>query len=377
MFNITYNGAKYECGEGETLLKALIRQRVKAPHSCGGGVCHVCMHRCTSGHIPHDANKNLREIYRKNNYFLLCKCIPESDMAVELTDKRFRFYRMHIQSVAQESQLITCSLQPFTDFRYKPHQFIKLMDGHGKMECCEIISDPELEECIRVVLPVSEEFGFSLQSLESINEVEVQGPFPEKFDVIEMAEGLKRNFPEPDLELWEALDHGRLLSSILKVFYERVFNDPLLGHFFTETTQQRLVEKQFNFMKQAITGEKIFFGERPRNSHHWMVISDELFDHREKIHTEVFREFGVSEEMIQRLTDIDEFYRHDIVKDKPWPKVLFGKVQPLDGFESLKLDEGTLCDGCKAELAAGTQIHYHVRTGKVYCGHCNTDNTRS
>jgi len=183
----------------------------------------------------------------------------------------------------------------------------------------------------------------------------------------------RRNYPEPDLELWEGLDEGRLLSKVLVDFYGRVYEDPLLSPFFEGVTKQRLIEKQYNFLYQILTGEKVYFGERPRNAHHWMVISDELFDYRADLMKSCLRRAGVPEHLVMRFHAIEEIYRQDIVKDKPWNKILFGKEVPVEGFDAMTLDDATLCDSCQQEILAGAQVKYHVRMGKVFCESCQQD----
>ncbi len=182
-----------------------------------------------------------------------------------------------------------------------------------------------------------------------------------------------RNYPDPDLELWKGLDEGRLLSKVLIDFYNHVYDDPLLSPFFEGVTKQRLIEKQYNFMCQVLTGEDIYFGERPRNAHHWMVISDELLDYRETLMESSLRRFGVPEHLVRRFRAIEEIYRKDIVKDKPWKKIMFGKELPVEGFDEMTMDDATLCDSCQQEIQVGERVQYHVRLGKVYCKACRQD----
>lgn len=190
-------------------------------------------------------------------------------------------------------------------------------------------------------------------------------------DHVQLAE--RRKYPQPDLELWQALEEGRILFDVLKDFYSRVYEDPLLSSFFEGVTRQRAIEKQYNFLCQVITGENVYFGERPRNAHHWMVISDELFDYRESLMESCLRHNRVPEQFIRRFRAIEEIYREDIVKDKPWNKVLFGKEVPYEGFEKMTLDDATLCDACEQEIPSGASVQYHVRLGKVYCNACQQD----
>lgn len=177
-------------------------------------------------------------------------------------------------------------------------------------------------------------------------------------------------YPEPDPEIWKALDQGKKLNKILDEFYTIVYADPKLSPFFQNITKQRSVEKVHLFMRQVFTGEKIFIGDRPRNAHHWMVISNELFDHREDIMMSCLRNNDIPEHIILKWRAIEELFRPDIVKDKPWNKIVNGVELPVDGFEELVLDTGTLCDSCQKPVESGTHVRYHVRLGSVYCPAC-------
>lgn len=176
--------------------------------------------------------------------------------------------------------------------------------------------------------------------------------------------------PAPDPELWRALGEGATLTAALRDFYARAYADDRLAPFFHGVTQQRAVEKQYLFMRQLITGEKAYFGDRPRNAHHWMVISDDLFDHREALLAQCLRRSGLSEPLIARWRALDERFRRDIVKAAPRKRVVDGVELPLDGYGEAVLEVGTLCDGCGLGIAAGERVRYHLRLGATYCPAC-------
>ena len=177
----------------------------------------------------------------------------------------------------------------------------------------------------------------------------------------------------PNPELWAALGEGQLLNEILDDFYAQVFVDPQLGHFFKDSTQQRAIEKQYLFMKGILTGEKCYFGERPRNAHHWMVISNELFDYREKLMEDSLRKHNLAESFIAQWIAVDEIYRKQIVKSEAFGKKVGGIEIPAEGYDVDVLTVGSMCDVCEAELAPGSKITYHVRTGKVFCSNCTPE----
>ncbi len=175
---------------------------------------------------------------------------------------------------------------------------------------------------------------------------------------------------KPNPELWASIGGGDGLTSILTDFYTRVYADDRLNHFFEGVTIQRAIEKQYNFLYQVFTGERVYFGERPRNAHHWMVISDELFDYREELMESCLRRHGLAPDMVAAWRRTEEVFRKQIVKAQAIPKKIRGHAMPLEGYEKMELSVGTLCDGCESEMAPGMEITYHVRTGRGYCGAC-------
>jgi truncated hemoglobin YjbI len=189
-------------------------------------------------------------------------------------------------------------------------------------------------------------------------------------DTTDYKQRVRKGALAPNPELWAELGHGEKLTAILDEFYSLAFADPRLGPFFHDVTKQRVIEKQYNFLYEILTGEPVYFGERPRNAHHSMVISHDLFDYREQILAEVARRHGVSERGVVALRTVNEAFRKQIVKDKPFPKKIGGMAFPLEGYETLMLSVGSICDDCLCELAEGQRATYHVRTGKTYCDAC-------
>ncbi|NMT62301.1 2Fe-2S iron-sulfur cluster-binding protein [Marinobacter orientalis] len=179
-------------------------------------------------------------------------------------------------------------------------------------------------------------------------------------------------FLSPDPEMWEALDNGRVLSAILDDFYTKAFSDERLSPFFHGVTQQRAQEKQYLFLRQKFTGEKVYFGDRPKNAHHWMVISNDLFDYRESIMVECLERHNLPEHLIERWRALENSFRADIVKDEPWNRKIGDIEIPVSGYGEITLDIGSLCDSCSEEIDAGTTVRYHLRLGTLYCPDCMT-----
>ncbi|VAW56400.1 hypothetical protein MNBD_GAMMA07-2744 [hydrothermal vent metagenome] len=175
-----------------------------------------------------------------------------------------------------------------------------------------------------------------------------------------------------DAEMWDALNKGKKLKIILDDFYQQVYQDEKLLPFFKNTTKKHSSEKQYSFLRQKFSGEKCYFGDRPKNAHHWMVINNELFDYREDLLIKCLRKHKLPEYLVQRWVKLDETFRTDIVKSTPQPKIINGVVYPLDGLETIKIDEGTLCDSCDRPIEKNEMVRYHLRLGLTYCSNCMT-----
>jgi truncated hemoglobin YjbI len=188
------------------------------------------------------------------------------------------------------------------------------------------------------------------------------------------ARGRVRRGPlAPNPRMWEALERGPKLRAILTEFYAEVFRDPLLLPFFHATTMEWVLDHQYAFLAQIFTGERMYFGDRPRNAHHWMVISDELFDYREALMERCLRRHGLPEDLIVAWRAVEEVFRSHIVKASPIPRLRNGVPMPLDGYDRLVLDAGGTCDGCEGEIPRGGACWYHLRTGKALCAACATE----
>lgn len=78
------NGKVYDCEPGETVLEALLRQKVEAPYSCRQQTCMSCMMRSLNGVPPARSQINLKETLKLQNNFLACGCYPLEDMEIAL-----------------------------------------------------------------------------------------------------------------------------------------------------------------------------------------------------------------------------------------------------------------------------------------------------
>ncbi len=175
----------------------------------------------------------------------------------------------------------------------------------------------------------------------------------------------------PNPELWAALERGPRLRRIIEDFYRRVYADARLSPFFARTTMSWVVDHQYAFLGEIFSGEKMYFGDRPRNAHHRMVIDDDLFDYREELMAACLREHGLSAEHVAAWRRVEEAFRPQIVKKAPFPRRRHGVTIPLDGLGTLEIALACVCDACGGEIEAGARCSYEQDSGRLYCPACS------
>ncbi len=82
--NLLLHGKVYICKIEETVLEALLRQKVDVPNQCRKQTCMSCLMRSLNGPPPPDSQTNLKAMLKTQNYFLACGCLPERDMELSL-----------------------------------------------------------------------------------------------------------------------------------------------------------------------------------------------------------------------------------------------------------------------------------------------------
>lgn len=178
-----------------------------------------------------------------------------------------------------------------------------------------------------------------------------------------------------DLGLWEALDHGAGLRAILEDFYTHAYADERLAPFFHNVTMQRAISKQYAFLADLFTGRRAFFGMKPFNAHHWMIISDDLFDYREELIEACARRWGIDEAPLRRWMAIHEMFRREIVKPVERGIIIDGEELLKQGYSLERIEIATICDACLEEIDVGDLARMHQRTGELFCMNCGGKKT--
>jgi ferredoxin/truncated hemoglobin YjbI len=365
--------AEVEVRDGESVLDAFLRSAVPIPFSCRGGVCHVCMLRCTQGEVPPRAQSGLDASMRDKGYLLACQCHPHGPMVLEPPRAADRTTVCALHDTAAAGPFLHLRFESARAAEWQPGQRLRIV-GQGSagqaeeplVELTRVEPGTFLFEAL-LRIPAQGELPRWLREGELGHEFTVAGPLQE-----DAAAGVQAELaaPAPDPALWQELEDGLRVRAVLEDFYGKVYSDDRLAPFFRGVTLSRSIDKQYSFLRQLMTGERVYFGDRPRNAHHWMVISGALFDYRQSLMEATQARHGLTSAQIARWTRLETHYRADIVKDAAWPRRVHGIDQPLDGYALETLSEATVCDHCGSEVAAGMTVRYHLRIGHVSCGGC-------
>jgi truncated hemoglobin YjbI len=116
------------------------------------------------------------------------------------------------------------------------------------------------------------------------------------------------------LSLYDKVGGRPVLEKLVKRFYDKVFAHPWLGLYFKNVKQTTIELQQVEFMIGALGGPRIYMGKIPGDAHPHMMITNELFDLRQKLMLEALKEENSLPELTDRWLKIEEAFREKIVK---------------------------------------------------------------
>lgn len=132
LHKITLDELELYCDDDETLLSALLRANVELAQPCGQNRCKNCLVRCLQGLPPAEAQKDLPEELRHQNFFLACQCYPRQDMMISLKPIAKCFTEaIVISKRLLNSETLQLTLQCQSPLSYFAGQFVDLRRGDG------------------------------------------------------------------------------------------------------------------------------------------------------------------------------------------------------------------------------------------------------
>lgn len=144
MFKLSIAEHSFTCQPDETVLDALLREKVQIAFGCKKGTCHSCMIRSTNVMPPQAAQQGLKDTLKKQQFFLACRCHPEQDMQLKLPDQS-EFYTeatVVVNEMLNRNTLLL--IVAFQDaFEFTAGQFVNLQRPDGLTRSYSIANTPQ------------------------------------------------------------------------------------------------------------------------------------------------------------------------------------------------------------------------------------------
>lgn len=127
------DGRIYDCRPGETVLEALLRQKVAVPNVCRHQVCLTCMMLSLGGAPPSASQTNLKDNLRTQHFFLACGCHPERDMEIAFTSETVAIKaRAEVTEINRLNSFVSeVALQCEPPLHYRGGQFMTLFNDNN------------------------------------------------------------------------------------------------------------------------------------------------------------------------------------------------------------------------------------------------------
>lgn len=122
---------------------------------------------------------------------------------------------------------------------------------------------------------------------------------------------------ENKLKQFEEMGGSEIIEKITKIFYDKVYEHPWLKLYFEQIPQEHIERQQNAFMTAALGGPNLYCGQTPPAAHKHMYITHALFETRQELLDESFKEANASELLIDRWERIDDAFFNRIVKHAP------------------------------------------------------------
>ena len=129
---ITLNDKAVFCRADESVLDALLREKIDIPFGCRQGACQGCMVRSLQGAPPLAAQNGLKDVLRHQNHFLACLCYPQQDMVISIGPPADCFTEATVidkRMLNAEIMLLTVAAK--TPMDYCAGQFVNLKRADG------------------------------------------------------------------------------------------------------------------------------------------------------------------------------------------------------------------------------------------------------
>ncbi|MEZ4741451.1 MAG: group 1 truncated hemoglobin [Bdellovibrionota bacterium] len=106
------------------------------------------------------------------------------------------------------------------------------------------------------------------------------------------------------------------IEKIVAEFYDRAFNDVLIGHFFFGKDKENLIKIQTSFVSPLLGAKNIKYIGRPlKTAHHDLKMKLVHFDRRQVLLGEVLQDFGLTEKQKDKWLFLEDSFRSMLFND--------------------------------------------------------------
>jgi truncated hemoglobin YjbI len=117
-----------------------------------------------------------------------------------------------------------------------------------------------------------------------------------------------------DWNLIEECGGEAALKTLLRDFYDRIFDDVIIGFLFANSDKEALIESQFDYVT-SVLGDRSgsYDGPTIRAAHQNLPILGGQFDRRHMLLKVVLLEYGVPEHVMDAWLELDQSLRDFVV----------------------------------------------------------------
>ncbi|NQU62184.1 MAG: 2Fe-2S iron-sulfur cluster binding domain-containing protein [Rhodospirillales bacterium] len=177
---ITYENTAYPCGDGETVLEALLKAKVDIPYSCEKGTCLTCLLKAEDGPVPKEAQRNLKPTLTEQGYFLACQCRPTAPLKIAPAADAVIYGRATVKRVDKVAPTVCrVTLRPSTPLYYRAGQFINIRRADGLVRSYSLASVPRLDSDLEIHvkrMPRGQMSNWIYDEINPGDELDLQGP---------------------------------------------------------------------------------------------------------------------------------------------------------------------------------------------------------
>ncbi len=118
------------------------------------------------------------------------------------------------------------------------------------------------------------------------------------------------------MKLYEQIGGLEKLQLIVDEFVDTMFNDIMIGFFFSKIDKNRVKQKEFEFLAEFLGADIVYTGEPIKEVHQKHNIMGGQFSRRKQILKETLERNLINNEIIEKIMEHTEKFRMSIAKTK-------------------------------------------------------------